>query len=111
MDREKHLYIDTWNPGELVLTDSPKAYNRRHCAVLRRKDVGKLLNVLDGLPGATAECSDGFRLVHNHPESDDSVDYVATFDDGTQVGFGAYDARVLKLALEQACLALCRTRT
>lgn len=107
---ELHLYIDTWNPGELVLTDSPKAYNRRHCAVLRRRDVGRLLDVLDGLPGATAECSDGFKLVHNHLEFGCS-DYVATFDDGTTLGFGAYDAHVLKLALEQACLALCRTRT
>lgn len=107
---ELHLYIDTWNPNAIVVTDSPKAGNREHYAVLRRRDVGKLLNVLDGLPGATAECSDGFKLVHNHPESDGCSDYVATFDDGTTLGFGAHDARVLKLALEQACLELCRTR-
>lgn len=110
MNRKKHLYIDTWNPGELVLTDSPKAGVRDSHALLYRQDVGKLLSVLDGLPGAEAVCTDGFRLVHNHPESDARADYVATFNDGTQAGFGAYDAHVLKLALEQACLELCRTR-
>lgn len=107
---ETHLYIDTWDPNAIVVTDSPKAGVREHCAVLRRRDVGKLLNVLDGLPGATAECSDGFKLVHDPLGSDGYADYVATFDDGTTLGFGAYDARVLKLALEQACLELCRTR-
>lgn len=107
---ERLLFIDTVNPNFVVITDSCKAGAHEHCAVLRRRDVGMLLNVLDGLPGAKAECSDGFVLVHNHLEDDAAADYVATFDDGTEVGFGAYDARVLKCALQQACLELCRTR-
>ncbi len=112
MDRKKHLYIETWDPGALVLTDSPKTGVRDRHALLYRQDVGRLLGVLGGHPWAEAVCTDGFRLVHNHPGNLDGLaDYVATFDDGTQVGFGADDAHVLKLGLEQACLELCRTRT
>ena len=110
MDRKKHLYIETWDPGVLVLTDSPKmGFGDRH-ALLYRQDVGSLLDVLGGPPGAEATCTDGFRLVRNRHGMDGLADYVATFDDGTQVGFGAHDAHVLKLGLEQACLELCRTR-
>lgn len=107
---ERLLFIDTWDPNAIVITDSYRAGPRARRAVLRRRDVGKLLDVLDGIPGAKAECSDGFVLVHNHLGDDAAADYVATFDDGTEVGFGAYDARVLKCALQQACLELCRTR-
>lgn len=85
------LYIETADPGAVVVTNSPKFLEGAR-AVLGRRDVGLLLNVLCGMPGAEARCSGGFRLVHNHVDSGDP-DYVATFDDGSTAKFGAPDAR------------------
>lgn len=104
------LYIELIEPDCLALSDSPK-FGEGARALLDRRSVGQLLGVLDGIPGARCQCSCGFELAHNHPESDDLGDYVASFEAGAQVAFGAYEARVLRAALQEACLGMCRTRT
>ena len=104
------LYIELVEPDCLVLTDDPK-FGEGARAFLDRRSVGQLLGVLCGIPGARCECSNGFELAHNDLESDDLGDYTATFEDGARVAFGAYEARVLRAALQEACLGMCRTRT
>ena len=104
------LYIELIEPDCLVLSDGQK-FGEGARALLDRRSVGRPLGVLDGIPGARCKCSGGFELVHNYPESDDLGDYVASFEGGAQVAFGAYEARVLRAALQEACLGMCRTRT
>jgi hypothetical protein len=104
------LYIERVEPGALVLTDSPKLLEG-HRVVLDRRDVAALLSVLDGA-FSNCVCAKGeLSLVHHAVDVAATADYTATFDDGLKVGFGAFDARVLRYALRAACLELCRTRT
>lgn len=103
------LYIETVDPGVVVITDNPK-FLEGHRVVLGRRDVGKVLSVLEG---ASCDCACGkeFSLIHHGIESNSNADYTAFFEDGSRVEFGAYDARVFRYAMQQACMALCRTRT
>jgi hypothetical protein len=103
------LYVETVGPDALVLTDSPTLLDG-HRVVLDRRDVAVLLSVLDGT-FSICTCAKGeLSLAHHTIDSSANVDYTASFDDGSKVEFGAFDARVLRYALRAACLELCRTR-
>lgn len=104
------LYIETVEPNAIVLTDSPKFLEGRR-VVLDRRDVGVVLSVLEGASNNCGCAKGEFSLIHHGIDSSANADYTAFFEDGSRVEFGAYDARVLRRALDQACLELCRTRT
>ena len=102
-----HLYIQDFGKGWFGKGWVRVADGAGHFATLERRDLGQVLAVLDQAVSSTSGSDGGFRLEHHAPCENAPADYVATFPDGATVGFGGFDARVLKYALQHACFAVC----
>ena len=98
------LYIETVEPDCVVLTDSPRFMEGRR-ACLDRRRAGAVLAVLADAGRERVAEWDDFTLA---PAAGGGYSYEI---EGGGGAFPAADASVLRHALEQACLTLCRTRT
>lgn len=101
------IFIESVEPGAVVLTDSAK-FMEGHRAMLGPRDVGALLRVLSENRSEMESLDGDFEL--RRARSDDPYDYVGRICD-EEFGLTVAFAHVLRCALERACLDISRTRT
>jgi len=102
-----NLFIESVEPGAVVLTDAPK-FTEGHRALLGVGDVGCLLRVLGGCRSEMKGLDGDFEL--RRAKGDEPYDYMGRIC-GEEFGMSIVFAHVLKCALERACLDISRTRT
>ena len=102
-----NLFIESVEPGAVVLTDAPR-FMEGHRALLDVGDVGRLLRVLERCRSEMKSLDGDFEL--HMARGDEPHDYMGRID-GEEFGMSTAFAHVLRCALERACLDISRTRT
>lgn len=103
-----NLFIESVEPGAVVLTDAPKFMEGRR-AMLGIGDVGCLLRVLSECRSEMKSLDGDFEIRRAKGDGE-PYDYMGRID-GEAFGMSIVFAHVLKCALERACLDISRTRT
>lgn len=103
-----NLFIESVEPGAVVLTDAPK-FMEGHRALLGVGDVGCLLRVLSECRSEMKSLDGDFEL-RRAKGDEEPYDYMGRIC-GEEFGMSVTFAHVLKCALERACLDISRTRT
>ena len=101
------IFIESVEPGAVVLTDSAKSMEG-HRAMLGPGDVGALLRVLSECRSEMNSLDGDFEL--RRAKGDEPYDYMGRIC-GEAFGMSIVFAHVLRCALERACLDISRTRT
>ena len=105
---QTNLFIESVEPGAVVLTDVPKFMEGRR-ALLGVGDVGCLLRVLEQCRSEMKSLDGDFELRRAKGDGE-PYDYMGRIC-GEEFGLSLAFAHVLKCALERACLDISRTRT
>lgn len=105
------IFIESVEPGAVVLTDAPKSMEG-HRALLGPGDVGALLHVLSDDRTGMQSLDGDFELCRPSDRFDDRLpcDFIGRIC-GESFSLQVTYARVLRCALERACLDISKTRT